>query len=113
MINEFVMLLRSSDEKKIKDYIFDKELEFYENDKLNSIILPKIDSQEYDKLSLVLKINDDKEPIYSITSKDKSSQNDFNVYTTNISNLFIIKKQKFTELIFANEIKKLIVMNGI
>ena len=46
MINEFVMLLRSSDEKKIKDYIFDKELEFYENDKLNSIILPKIDSQE-------------------------------------------------------------------
>ena len=106
MINEFVMLLRSSDEKKIKDYIF-------ENDKLNSIILPKIDSQEYDKLSLVLKINDDKEPIYSITSKDKSSQNDFNVYTTNISNLFIIKKQKFTELIFANDIKKLIGMNGI
>ena len=72
---------------------------------INDSIKPKPDYS--------LKINDDKEPIYSITSKDKSSQNDFNVYTTNISNLFIIKKQKFTELIFANDIKKLIGMNGI
>ena len=108
MVNEFLHLLKEGNEERVKDYIFDKELEFYGNDKLNSEIVSTFEGDVEDKLMNILKIDDETEPVYSSISDDDNSENNIKIYNTSIYNLFLIKKPKFSELVFTSDIRKII-----
>ena len=64
MTNELIKLLRDNDERKIRHYIFEKELEFYGNKRINSVMLSKLTEEDHEKLVPILKI-EDKNLIYS------------------------------------------------
>ena len=108
MTNEFKHLLRDGNEEKIKDYIFEKELEYYGNCKMNSTTLLSFSEEESNKIMHILGIDDNKEPIYSEFSHDKNLKNSISIYKTNVYNLFLVKKPQLRKLIFTNDITKLI-----
>ena len=108
MVNEFLHLLKEGNEERVKDNIFDKDLEFYGNDKLNSEIVSTFEGDVEDKLMNILKIDDETEPVYSSISDDDNSENNIKIYNTSIYNLFLIKKPKFSELVFTSDLRKMI-----
>lgn len=108
MTNECKHLLRDGNEEMIKDYIFEKELEYYGNCKMNSTTLLSFSEEESHKIMYILGIDDNKEPIYSELSNDKDLKNGISIYKTNIYNLFLVKKSQLRKLIFTNDITKLI-----
>ncbi len=108
MTNELIKLLRDNDERKIRHYIFEKELEFYGNKRINSVMLSKLTEEDHEKLVPILKI-EDKNLIYS--NEQDNLENELKIYKTNIYHLFLVKKEKFSELIFSKDIKKLMKVN--
>lgn len=120
MTYEILNLLKEGNEVGIKDYIFDKELEFYGSKNIDNVTIISFSGPNYKKLMEILKINN-KKLIYSEKFTDKSLVSTIKIYKTTIYNLYFLKKEQFefgsedkyvviSKLIFSSNIEKVIEM---
>lgn len=117
LINKFTTLLDKCDYDDIKDYLLEKELEFYENDLNDIVIYSGFNIPNYNKLMDILEIDDLEPPVFSDIFTDEIVVNSINVYKTNVYNLYFIRKEQFglrdedaaiSELVFTDDLEKLI-----
>lgn len=117
MTFEFTTLLNKCDYDEIKDYLLEKELEFYDNDLKDLLLYSDFSIPNYNKLMDILEINDIEPPIFSDIFTDEIMVNSINVYKTNVYNLYFIRKEQFglrdedaaiNELIFTDDLENLI-----
>ena len=115
--DKFIILLDKCDYDEIKDYLLEKELEFYNNDLKDLILYSGFSIPNYNKLMDILEINDFEPPIFSDIFTDEIMVNSINVYKTNVYNLYFIRKEQFglrdedaaiNELIFTDDLENLI-----
>ena len=117
LIDKFTTLLDKCDYDEIKDYLLEKELEFYENDLKDIVIYSGFSIPNYNKLMDILEIYDLEPPVFSDIFTDEIMVNSINVYKTNVYNLYFIRKEQFglrdedaaiSELVFTDDLEKLI-----
>lgn len=117
LTDKFITLLNKCDYDEIKDFLLEKELEFYNNDLKDLILYSGFSIPNYNKLMDILEINDLEPPIFSDIFTDEIMVNSINVYKTNVYNLYFIRKEQFglrdedaaiNELIFTDNLEKLI-----
>lgn len=117
MPNNFLTLLDKCDYDEIRDYLLEKELEFYNNDLKDIVLYSGFSIPNYNKLMDILEIDDLDPPVFSDIFTDEIMVNSINVYKTNVYNLYFIRKEQFglrdedaaiNELIFTNDLEKLI-----
>ncbi|MED9948493.1 MAG: hypothetical protein U0J50_09615 [Peptacetobacter hiranonis] len=117
LTDKFITLLNKCDYDEIKDFLLEKELEFYNNDLKDLILYSGFSIPNYNKLMDILEINDLEPPIFSDIFTDEIMLNSINVYKTNVYNLYFIRKEQFglrdedaaiNELIFTDNLEKLI-----
>ena len=115
--DKFSTLLDKCDYDEIKDFLLEKELEFYNNDLKDLILYSGFSIPNYNKLMDILEINDLEPPIFSDIFTDEIMVNSINVYKTNVYNLYFIRKEQFglrdedaaiNELIFTDNLENLI-----
>lgn len=115
--DKFSTLLDKCDYDEIKDFLLEKELEFYNNDLKNLVLYSRFSIPNYNKLMDILEINDLEPPIFSDIFTDEIMVNSINVYKTNVYNLYFIRKEQFglrdedaaiNELIFTDDLENLI-----
>lgn len=115
--DKFITLLDKCDYDEIKDYLLEKELEFYNNDLKDLVLYSGFSIPNYNKLMDILEINDLEPPIFSDIFTDEIMVNSINVYKTNVYNLYFIRKEQFglrdedaaiNELIFTDNLENLI-----
>ena len=101
----------------IKDFLLEKELEFYNNDMKDIIISLGFYVPNYNRLTSLLKIHDNVDPIETEMFANGPITNVINLYHTNISYLYLVRREQFglrdedaiiTELVFSNNTKELI-----
>ena len=117
-MNELIKILRDYDNDDIiKDFLLDKELEFYNNDMKDIIISLGFYVPNYNRLTSLLKIHDNVDPIETEMFANGPITNVINLYHTNISYLYLVRREQFglrdedaiiTELVFSNNTKELI-----
>ena len=117
MTSEFLSLLNSCNYEEIKDYILEKELQFYENDMVDIVLSLGFTIPNYNKLMEILEINDNDSPIYSEIFTDEVLVNSISIYKTNVYNLYFVRKEQFglrdedaviSDLVFTNNIERII-----
>lgn len=117
LTDKFITLLNKCDYDEIKDFLLEKELEFYNNDLKDLVLYSGFSIPNYNKLMDILEINDLEPPIFSDIFTDEIMVNNINVYKTNVYNLYFIRKEQFglrdedaaiNELIFTDNLEKLI-----
>lgn len=117
LTDKFITLLNKCDYDEIKDFLLEKELEFYNNDLKDLILYSGFSIPNYNKLMDILEINDLEPPIFSDIFTDEIMLNSINVYKTNVYNLYFIRKEQFglrdedaaiNELIFTDNLENLI-----
>ena len=117
MTKKILDLLNKCDYDEIKDFLLEKELEFYNNDLKDLILYSGFSVPNYNKLMDILEINDFEPPIFSDIFTDEIMLNSINVYKTNVYNLYFIRKEQFglrdedaaiNELIFTDDLENLI-----
>ena len=117
MTKKILDLLNKCDYDEIKDFLLEKELEFYNNDLKDLILYSGFSIPNYNKLMDILEINDLEPPIFSDIFTDEIMVNSINVYKTNVYNLYFIRKEQFglrdedaaiNELIFTDDLENLI-----
>ena len=117
LIDKFTTLLDKCDYDEIKDYLLEKELEFYENDLKDIILYSGFSIPNYNKLMDILEIDDLDPPVFSDIFTDEIMVNSINVYKTNVYNLYFIRKEQFglrdedaaiNELVFTDDLENLI-----
>ena len=117
MTKKILDLLNKCDYDEIKDFLLEKELEFYNNDLKDLILYSGFSIPNYNKLMDILEINDLEPPIFSDIFTDEIMVNSINVYKTNVYNLYFIRKEQFglrdedaaiNELIFTDDLESLI-----
>lgn len=117
MPNNFLTLLDKCDYDEIRDYLLEKELEFYNNDLKDIVLYSGFSIPNYNKLMDILEIDDLDPPVFSDIFTDEIMVNSINVYKTNVYNLYFIRKEQFglrdedaaiNELIFTDDLEKLI-----
>lgn len=117
MTKKILDLLNKCDYDEIKDFLLEKELEFYNNDLKNLVLYSGFSIPNYNKLMDILEINDLEPPIFSDIFTDEIMVNSINVYKTNVYNLYFIRKEQFglrdedaaiNELIFTDDLENLI-----
>lgn len=117
MTKKILDLLNKCDYNEIKDFLLEKELEFYNNDLKNLVLYSGFSIPNYNKLMDILEINDLEPPIFSDIFTDEIMVNSINVYKTNVYNLYFIRKEQFglrdedaaiNELIFTDDLENLI-----
>lgn len=117
LTDKFITLLNKCDYDEIKDFLLEKELEFYNNDLKDLILYSGFSIPNYNKLMDILEINDLEPPIFSDIFTDEIMVNSINVYKTNVYNLYFIRKEQFglrdedaaiNELIFTDNLENLI-----
>lgn len=115
--DKFITLLDKCDYDEIKDYLLEKELEFYNNDLKDLVLYSGFSIPNYNKLMDILEINDLEPPIFSDIFTDEIMVNNINIYKTNVYNLYFIRKEQFglrdedaaiNELIFTDNLENLI-----
>ena len=115
--DKFIILLDKCDYDEIKDYLLEKELEFYNNDLKDLVLYSGFSVPNYNKLMDILEINDLEPPTFSDIFTDEIMVNSINVYKTNVYNLYFIRKEQFglrdedaaiNELIFTDNLENLI-----
>ncbi len=115
--DKFSTLLDKCDYDEIKDFLLEKELEFYNNNLKNLVLYSGFSIPNYNKLMDILEINDLEPPIFSDIFTDEIMVNSINVYKTNVYNLYFIRKEQFglrdedaaiNELIFTDDLENLI-----
>ena len=114
--DKFITLLDKCDYDEIKDYLLEKELEFYNND-LKDLVLYSGFIPNYNKLMDILEIDDLEPPIFSDIFTDEIMVNNINIYKTNVYNLYFVRKEQFglrdedaaiNELVFTDNLENLI-----
>ena len=119
MTSEFLNLLNTCNYEEIKDYILEKELQFYENDMVDIVISLGFTIPNYNKLMDILEINDNDSPIYSEIFTDEVLVNSISIYKTSVYNLYFVRKEQFglrdedaviSDLVFTNNIEKMIAL---
>ena len=117
MTKKILELLNKCDYDEIKDYLLEKELEFYNNDLKDLVLYSGFSVPNYNKLMDILEINDLEPPIFSDIFTDEIMVNSINIYKTNVYNLYFIRKEQFglrdedaaiNELIFTDNLENLI-----
>lgn len=117
MTKKILDLLNKCDYDEIKDFLLEKELEFYNNDLKNLVLYSGFSIPNYNKLMDILEINDLEPPIFSDIFTDEIMVNSINIYKTNVYNLYFIRKEQFglrdedaaiNELIFTDDLENLI-----
>lgn len=117
MTKKILDLLNKCDYDEIKDFLLEKELEFYNNDLKDLVLYSGFSIPNYNKLMDILEINDLEPPIFSDIFTDEIMVNNINVYKTNVYNLYFIRKEQFglrdedaaiNELIFTDDLENLI-----
>ncbi len=117
MTKKILDLLNKCDYDEIKDFLLEKELEFYNNDLKDLILYSGFSVPNYNKLMDILEINDFEPPIFSDIFTDEIMVNSINIYKTNVYNLYFIRKEQFglrdedaaiNELIFTDNLENLI-----
>ncbi|QQQ86306.1 hypothetical protein JHD53_10070 [Peptacetobacter hiranonis] len=115
--DKFIILLDKCDYDEIKDYLLEKELEFYNNDLKDLVLYSGFSVPNYNKLMDILEINDLEPPTFSDIFTDEIMVNSINIYKTNVYNLYFIRKEQFglrdedaaiNELIFTDDLENLI-----
>lgn len=115
--DKFIILLDKCDYDEIKDYLLEKELEFYNNDLKDLVLYSGFSVPNYNKLMDILEINDLEPPTFSDIFTDEIMVNSINIYKTNVYNLHFIRKEQFglrdedaaiNELIFTDNLENLI-----
>ena len=115
--DKFIILLDKCDYDEIKDYLLEKELEFYNNDLKDLVLYSGFSVPNYNKLMDILEINDLEPPTFSDIFTDEIMVNSINIYKTNVYNLYFIRKEQFglrdedaaiNELIFTDNLENLI-----
>ena len=119
MTSEFLSLLNACNYEEIKDYILEKELQFYENDMVDIVLSLGFSIPNYNKLMDILDINDNDSPIYSEIFTDEVLVNSISIYKTNVYNLYFVRKEQFglrdedaviSDLVFTNNIERIIAL---
>ena len=119
MTIEFLSLLNTCNYEEIKDYILEKELQFYENDMVDIVLSLGFTIPNYNKLMEILEINDNDSPIYSEIFTDEVLVNSISIYKTNVYNLYFVRKEQFglrdedaviSDLVFTNNIERIIAL---
>ena len=119
MTSEFLNLLNTCNYEEIKDYILEKELQFYENDMVDIVLSLGFSIPNYNKLMDILDINDNDSPIYSEIFTDEVLVNSISIYKTNVYNLYFVRKEQFglrdedaviSDLVFTNNIERIIAL---
>ena len=119
MTSEFLNLLNTCNYEEIKDYILEKELQFYENDMVDIVLSLGFTIPNYNKLMVILEINDNDSPIYSEIFTDEVLVNSISIYKTNVYNLYFVRKEQFglrdedaviSDLVFTNNIERIIAL---
>ena len=119
MTSEFLSLLNTCNYEEIKDYILEKELQFYENDMVDIVLSLGFNIPNYNKLMEILDINDNDSPIYSEIFTDEVLVNSISIYKTNVYNLYFVRKEQFglrdedaviSDLVFTNNIERIIAL---
>lgn len=119
MTSEFLNLLNTCNYEEIKDYILEKELQFYENDMVDIVLSLGFTIPNYNKLMEILEINDNDSPIYSEIFTDEVLVNSISIYKTNVYNLYFVRKEQFglrdedaviSDLVFTNNIERIIAL---
>ena len=117
LTDKFITLLDKCDYDEIKDYLLEKELEFYNNDLKDLVLYSGFSIPNYNKLMDILEINDLEPPIFSDIFTDEIMVNNINIYKTNVYNLYFVRKEQFglrdedaaiNELVFTNNLENLI-----
>lgn len=117
LTDKFITLLNKCDYDEIKDFLLEKELEFYNNDLKDLVLYSGFSIPNYNKLMDILEIDDLEPPIFSDIFTDEIMVNNINVYKTNVYNLYFIRKEQFglrdedaaiNELIFTDNLENLI-----
>ena len=117
LTDKFSTLLDKCDYDEIKDYLLEKELEFYNNDLKDLVLYSGFSIPNYNKLMDILEIDDLEPPIFSDIFTDEIIVNNINVYKTNVYNLYFIRKEQFglrdedaaiNELVFTDNLENLI-----
>ena len=117
MTKKILDLLNKCDYDEIKNFLLEKELEFYNNDLKDLILYSGFSIPNYNKLMDILEINDLEPPIFSDIFTDEIMVNSINIYKTNVYNLYFIRKEQFglrdedaaiNELIFTDDLENLI-----
>ena len=116
-MNELIKILRDYDNDDIiKDFLLDKELEFYNNDMKDIIISLGFYIPNYNILTSLLEIYDSVDPTETEMFANGPITNVINIYHTNISYLYLVRREQFglrdedaiiTELVFSNNTKEL------
>lgn len=117
-MDDFIKILKDyKNDDIIKDFLLDKELEFYNNDMKDIIISLGFCVPNYNILTSLLEVHDNVDPIETEMFANGPITNVINLYNTNISYLYLVRKEQFglrdedaiiTELVFSNNIKELI-----
>ena len=119
MTSEFLSLLNTCNYEEVKDFILEKELQFYENDMVDIVLSLGFSIPNYNKLMDILDINDNDSPIYSEIFTDEVLVNSISIYKTNVYNLYFVRKEQFglrdedaviSDLIFTNNIERIIAL---
>ena len=117
LTDKFITLLDKCDYDEIKDYLLEKELEFYNNDLKDLVLYSGFSIPNYNKLMDILEIDDLEPPIFSDIFTDEIMVNNINIYKTNVYNLYFIRKEQFglrdedaaiNELVFTDNLENLI-----
>ena len=117
LTDKFITLLDKCDYDEIKDYLLEKELEFYNNDLKDLVLYSGFSIPNYNKLMDILEIDDLEPPIFSDIFTDEIMVNNINVYKTNVYNLYFVRKEQFglrdedaaiNELVFTDNLENLI-----
>ena len=116
-MNKLIKILRDYDNDDIiKDFLLDKELEFYNNDMKDIIISLGFSVPNYNILTSLLEIHDNVDPTKTEMFANGPITNVINIYHTNISYLYLVRREQFglrdedaiiTELVFSNNTKEL------
>ena len=115
--DKFIILLDKCDYDEIKDYLLEKELEFYNNDLKDLVLYSGFSVPNYNKLMDILEINDLEPPTFSDIFTDEIMVNSINIYKTNVYTLYFISLEQFglrdedaaiNELIFTDNLENLI-----
>ena len=117
LTDKFITVLDKCDYDEIKDYLLEKELEFYNNDLKDLVLYSGFSIPNYNKLMDILEINDLEPPIFSDIFTDEIMVNNINIYKTNVYNLYFVRKEQFglrdedaaiNELVFTDNLENLI-----
>ena len=119
MTSKFLSILNTCNYEEVKDFILEKELQFYENDMVDIVLSLGFSIPNYNKLMDILDINDNDSPIYSEIFTDEVLVNSISIYKTNVYNLYFVRKEQFglrdedaviSDLVFTNNIERIITL---